>query len=46
MSATRLLYPKVVPALGEAELCVTEGDQFLGDVSHIPRREELDLFLR
>src|SRR6476646_10443863 len=31
-------------ALGETELCVAEGDQFLGDVSHIPRREELTFF--
>src|SRR4029077_7930141 len=29
---------------GETESCVTEGDQFLGDVSHIPRREELAFF--
>src|SRR5512132_320747 len=30
--------------LGETKLCVAEGDQFLGDVSHIPRREELTFF--
>src|SRR5512132_3665370 len=31
-------------ALGETKLCVAEGDQFLGDVSYIPRREELTFF--
>src|SRR6476646_17142 len=31
-------------ALGETKLCAAKGDQFLGDVSHIPRREELTFF--
>src|SRR5206468_8892292 len=39
-----VVIPKGGAALGEAELCVAEGDQFLGDVSHIPRREELTFF--
>src|SRR4029450_11936413 len=39
-----VVIPKGGAALGEAELCVAEGDQFLGDVSHIPRCEELAFF--
>src|SRR6476620_7092889 len=31
-------------ALGETKVCAAEGDQFIGDVSHIPRREELTFF--
>src|SRR5262245_10969251 len=40
----QVVIPKGGTSLGEAELCVTEGDQFFGDVSHIPRREELAFF--
>ena len=31
-------------ALGKTELRVAKGDQFFGDVSHVPRRQELTLF--
>src|SRR5258707_3108119 len=39
-----VVMPKGGAALGEAKLRVAEGDQFLGNVSHIPRREELTFF--
>src|SRR5215469_16792644 len=39
-----IIIPKRGAALGETKLCVAEGNQFLGDVSHIPWRKELAFF--
>ena len=40
----RLLYPKVVPRSVKQNWALPKAMSFSGDVSHIPRREELTFF--